>query len=75
MTRNCSETDSGMVWNSSDSLGMNFKPILPPGLSQRKDMLGCSRIYVPKDIPNQSERCFESRSIQSRFKSIQFIML
>ena len=31
MTRNGSETDSGMTRNSSDSLGMNFNPILSPG--------------------------------------------
>ena len=31
MTQNGSETDSGMVRNSSDSLGMNFNRILSPG--------------------------------------------
>ena len=31
MTRNGSETDSGMARNNSDLLGMNFNPILSPG--------------------------------------------
>ena len=31
LTRNVSETDSGMTRNSSDWLGMHFNLILPPG--------------------------------------------
>ena len=60
MTNNGSETDSGMVRNSSDSLGMNFKSILSPELSRK----AYPRIYAPKNIPYQSVKRFESRSMQ-----------